>query len=179
MRMMTAREAVSPPTVVFKVHHIGVAVASLQESLPAYTSVFGHTLLSGPFVDSIQRVSVCFVGVDGSGEPPIELIEPAPGRSPLTAVLARGIGAYHVCYEVDDVDAALAHARAHRCHIVSPPVPAVAFDGRRIAWFYMPSRQLVEVLEISQGSGMQDRGSVGSAPNRIPDPGSRLPGPRR
>lgn len=135
----------------FKVHHIGVAVARLQDALPAYTSVFGHTLLSGPFLDPIQRVSVCFVGSSGSGEPAIELIEPAPGspaeRSPLAAVLAKGIGAYHVCYEVQNVDAAIAHARTHGCHIVSPPVPAVAFGGRRIAWFYMPSRQLVELLE--------------------------------
>lgn len=135
----------------FKVHHIGVAVASLQEALPAYTSVFGHTLLSGPFVDPIQRVSVCFVGADDSGEPAIELIEPAPGRSPLAAVLTKGIGAYHVCYEVEDIDAALAHARAHGCHIVSTPVPAVAFGGRRIAWFYMPSRQLVELLDAREG----------------------------
>lgn len=134
-------------TVAFKLHHIGVAVANLQEALPVYTSVFGHTLLSGPVVDPIQRVSVCFVGINGSEEPAIELIEPAPGRSPLATVLAKGIGAYHVCYEVDDIDAALAHARAHRCQIVNAPAPAVAFDGRRIAWFYMPSRQLVEVLE--------------------------------
>lgn len=137
----------------FKLHHVGVAVMSLQEALPTYTAVFGHTLVLGPFVDPIQRVSVCFVGADNPDEPEIELIEPAPGGSPLAAVLARGIGAYHVCYEVGDVDQALAHARAHRCHIVSPPVPAVAFNGRRIAWFHMPSRQLVEVLERTREPG--------------------------
>lgn len=140
-------------SLLFKIHHIGVAVPRIEDALPVYTSVFGHTLLSGPFLDPIQRVSVCFVGSSDSGEPTVELIEPAPGsaaeRSPLAAVLAKGIGAYHVCYEVQDVDAAIAHARAHGCHIVSPPAPAVAFGGRRIAWFYMPSRQLVEVLEAA------------------------------
>jgi methylmalonyl-CoA/ethylmalonyl-CoA epimerase len=143
------RLGVEPPmsALAFRVHHIGVAVASLQDALPAYQSVFGYTLLSGPFADPIQRVAVCFLGTGRPGEPTIELVEPAPGRSPLAAVLAKGIGAYHVCYEVDDVEAALAHARAHGCLIVSTPVPAVAFAGRRIAWFYMPSRQLVELLE--------------------------------
>jgi methylmalonyl-CoA/ethylmalonyl-CoA epimerase len=31
--------------------------------------------------------------------------------------------------------------------IVSPPVPAVAFGGRRIAWIYTRSRQLFELVE--------------------------------
>lgn len=138
----------------FRLHHIGVAVPSLQEALPAYISALGYRLLSGPFLDRVQRVSVCFMGVNGSQEPSIELIEPVTGamadRSPLAAVLARGIGAYHVCYEVGDVDAAVAQMRAHRCHIVSPPVPAVAFGGRRIAWLYMPSRQLIELLDAKR-----------------------------
>ena len=31
--------------------------------------------------------------------------------------------------------------------LISPPAPAVAFDGRRIAWVYTPTRQLIELLE--------------------------------
>ena len=31
--------------------------------------------------------------------------------------------------------------------IVSKPVPAVAFQGRRIAWIYTSSRQLFELVE--------------------------------
>jgi methylmalonyl-CoA/ethylmalonyl-CoA epimerase len=130
-----------------RVHHIGVAVSSLEDAVPAYRAIFGYELLSGPFEDALQRVSVCFLGSGRPGEPAIELVAPAAERSPIGAVLARGVGAYHVCYEVPDVEAALAHARAHRCVIVSQPVPAVAFGGRRIAWFYMPTRQLVELLE--------------------------------
>ncbi|MGH7963890.1 MAG: VOC family protein, partial [Candidatus Binatia bacterium] len=68
-------------------------------------------------------------------------------RSPVSTALAKGIGAYHSCYEVEDLDAALAHVRAKGCLIISQPVPAVAFDGRRIAWFYTPVRQLIEIVE--------------------------------
>jgi hypothetical protein len=31
--------------------------------------------------------------------------------------------------------------------IVSKPVPAVAFQGRRIAWIYTSARQLFELVE--------------------------------
>jgi methylmalonyl-CoA/ethylmalonyl-CoA epimerase len=61
--------------------------------------------------------------------------------------LSIGIGAYHVCYEVKALESALVHVRAHGCVIVANPVPAVAFGGRRVAWLYMPTRQLVELLE--------------------------------
>jgi methylmalonyl-CoA/ethylmalonyl-CoA epimerase len=35
----------------------------------------------------------------------------------------------------------------HKCIVVAKPVPAVAFQGRRIAWIYTPSRQLFEIVE--------------------------------
>jgi methylmalonyl-CoA/ethylmalonyl-CoA epimerase len=129
------------------IHHVGAAVKSITAALPTYEAVLGYRVLSGPFEDPIQRVSVCFVGSGRQGEPLIELVEPAADSSPLTSFLAKGIGAYHVCYEVGDLEAALAHARAHGCVVLGEPAPAVAFDGRQIAWFYLPSRQLVELLE--------------------------------
>jgi methylmalonyl-CoA/ethylmalonyl-CoA epimerase len=31
--------------------------------------------------------------------------------------------------------------------VVSQPAPAIAFEGKRIAWFYTPTRQLMEMVE--------------------------------
>jgi methylmalonyl-CoA/ethylmalonyl-CoA epimerase len=58
-----------------------------------------------------------------------------------------GGGAYHLCFETSDIDQALVHAKNNGCMIVSPPVPAVAFGGRRIAWIFTRSRQLFELVE--------------------------------
>lgn len=77
----------------------------------------------------------------------MELIAPLTDDSPIRRLLAKGGGAYHICYEVDNVEAALAEIRPKKCLIVSGPVPAVAFGGRKIAWFYTPANQLVEVVE--------------------------------
>lgn len=131
----------------FKLRHIGVAVPDIAAALPGYENVFGYRVLSGPVYDPVQNVHVCFIGSGDPAEPVIELVAPGSDQSPVSKILAKGIGAYHVCYEVADIEAALAEVRSKGCLVVSPPVPAVAFDGRRIAWFYTPTRQLIELLE--------------------------------
>jgi len=37
--------------------------------------------------------------------------------------------------------------------VVSGPAPAVAFGGRRIAWFYTSTRQVFELVEEVAGQG--------------------------
>jgi methylmalonyl-CoA/ethylmalonyl-CoA epimerase len=81
------------------------------------------------------------------GDLPIELVAPAGDDSPVKKLLEKGIGTYHLCYEVDDIGEALEHVRSQGCLVVSEPVSAVAFEGRRIAWFYTPTRQLTELVE--------------------------------
>lgn len=129
--------------------HIGVAVENLQQSIDSYRELFGYRVLSGPFCDSIKRVTVCFLG---TGEPHgvvIELVAALTDDAPIKRLLTRGGGAYHICYAIADIEQAVADFRAKGSLIVTPPVPAVAFAGRRIAWLYTPGRQLVELLEDS------------------------------
>jgi methylmalonyl-CoA/ethylmalonyl-CoA epimerase len=129
----------------FRFAHLGVAVADLPRSLREYVDLFDYSLVSGPFDDPIQKVTVCFIG--RANEPQLELIAPLTDDSPIKSLLAKGGGAYHVCYEVDDLDAALTEMRRKKCFVISGPVAAVAFGGRRIGWFYTPARQLVELVE--------------------------------
>jgi methylmalonyl-CoA/ethylmalonyl-CoA epimerase len=93
-------------------------------------------------------VSVNFLTQSDSDVAEIELIAPLSEDSPITSMLAKsGGGAYHLCFETADIEQALVHAKNNGCVIVSPPVPAVAFNGRRIAWIYTRSRQLFELVE--------------------------------
>ncbi|MBC7997687.1 MAG: hypothetical protein IAF58_07080, partial [Leptolyngbya sp.] len=61
--------------------------------------------------------------------------------------LKRGIGGYHACYEVKSLDTAVILAQEQGCMIIGEPVPAVAFDNRRICWVFTPMRLLIELLE--------------------------------
>jgi methylmalonyl-CoA/ethylmalonyl-CoA epimerase len=127
--------------------HLGVAVVSIEKALPVYEQLFGYKLVSGPFDDPIQKVTVCFLGRGLTNDIIIELIEPLNEESPIQKTLKKGGGAYHVCYEVDNLEDALSRMSEQGCIIVSQPVPAVAFGNRRIAWLYLPTRQLIELLE--------------------------------
>jgi methylmalonyl-CoA/ethylmalonyl-CoA epimerase len=132
----------------FRFHHLGVAVGDLEKSIPIYRELFGYQLISGPFNDPTQKVIVCFLS-RSPNDMVIELIMPSGPDSPVMRTLNQGGGAYHVCYEVPNMEAALEHFKNHKCGVLSGPVPAIAFEGRPIAWLSTPTRQLIELVQAS------------------------------
>ena len=132
----------------FKLLHVGVAVPSLGPAAEALTDLFGYKVVSGPYDDPLQKVKVLFLAKTARDVAEIELIAPLGEDSPIQSMLAKsGGGAYHLCFETNNIDGALEHAKRNGCIVVSAPVPAVAFEGRRIAWIYTRSRQLFELVE--------------------------------
>ena len=135
-------------------HHVGVAVRSIDAAAETMGRQFGAGSRSEVVHDPAQGVRVSFLSL---GEVRIELIEPAAEPSPIDGVLKRGMGLYHLCYEVDDLDAALARLRADGAALVASPQPAAAFGGRRIA-FVMSCGLMVELLESGAGSQTAEPG---------------------
>ena len=131
---------------IFRFHHLGVAVEDLGSAVPVYTTLFGYECTSGPFDDPVQKVSVCFLS-RGEGDMTLELVAPLGADSPVRTTLKKGGSAYHMCYEVPDIDAAIAHLSDNDCLALGSPVPAVAFGHRRIAWMMTPTWQLIELME--------------------------------
>lgn len=115
-------------------HHLGIAVKSIRSAAPDLV----------PVLDPIQKVSVAFLEINGFS---VELIEAAADDSPVSRSLRSGQRLQHVCFEVDDLEEALRLGRAAGFQLVAAPVPAVAFQGRRIAWVFHAVFGLVEVLE--------------------------------
>jgi methylmalonyl-CoA/ethylmalonyl-CoA epimerase len=137
-----------PPGLRFRLLHVGVAVPALDPAMESLSTLFGYKVVSGPFDDPIQKVAVKFLTTSDQDTTEIELIAPLTEDSPIRAMLSKGGGgAYHLCFETNDIDGALNHAKSNGCIIVSGPVPAVAFGGRRIAWIYTRLRQLFELVE--------------------------------
>jgi methylmalonyl-CoA epimerase len=135
-----------------KFDHMGVAVADIEKSVEVYRDLFGYKVLSGPFDDPAQQARVIFLGTGDPHDFVVELIAPLNEQSHVARHVAKGAGAYHVCYEVPDIERTLAEMRAKGCMIVSQPVPAVAYQGRRIAWLFSPARQLIELVESARGA---------------------------
>ena len=92
----------------FTIHHVGIAVRDLQKAIAVHKSLFDYTLISGPFDDPIQKVSVCFLS-RGKGDTVLELVAPLGEDSPVNGTLKRGGGVYHICYQVSDLAGAIRH----------------------------------------------------------------------
>ncbi len=137
----------------FKLLHVGVAVPSLGPATELLANLLGYKVVSGPFDDPLQKVTVSFLAKSARDVAEIELIAPLGEDSPIRSMLGKqGGGAYHLCFETEDLDAALVHALEQGCVVLAQPVPAVAFQGRRIAWIYTSSRQLFELVEAESHS---------------------------
>lgn len=130
-----------------KLVHVGVVVRSIDEALEQHRQMWGVLRVEGPYYDPEQGVNVAFLYPEGSTC--IELIEPADESSPVDNFLKRGGGLAHLCFEVPDLDAQLEQARAGGAVIASPPKPAVAFEGRRVAFVRTSGRQLIEYVECA------------------------------
>ena len=128
-------------------HHLGCVVPSISAVATAFAASMSADWDGRIIHDPLQRVRVAFFKPLDSRNPVYELVEPAGHDSPVINFLKKGGGLHHVCYEIDDLDAGLIEARRACFAVVSSPKPAVAFDGRRIAWVWSKNRLLLELLE--------------------------------
>lgn len=81
----------------------------------------------------------------------VELVEPVGPRSPVRKFAEAGGGLHHICYEVGDLKSQIAASQAAGGTLVRVPLPAVAFEGRKIAWILTAQKLLVEYLEKPSG----------------------------
>ena len=132
-------------------HHIGFVVASIQNSVQSFLDSLQAEWDGAIFHDPHQAVRVTFLRSKLAASPVLELVEPAGENSPVIPFLKRGGGLHHLCYEIEDLENQLALSRAQGGLVVKPPLPAVAFAGRRIAWVYTRNKLLLEYLERSGG----------------------------
>lgn len=152
-RMGATSSSVERPAALLRnssLHHLGVVVASISRAAEDFAVCMSANWNGEIIHDPLQQVRVAFFTPVDACNPVFELVEPASETSPVTNFLSKRVGLHHVCYETDDLEAALEAARAGRLFIVSAPQPAVAFGGRRIAWVSSKNRLLMEFLEREQ-----------------------------
>lgn len=140
---MTATAAID-----LALHHFGLATADFDSPMRWYRNL-GYTCVAEA-EDEIQGVDLRLL--EGpSGGPKIELIRGRGDRSPISRYLSRvGPCIYHMCYEVDLLEDALARLRdTQRVIPIGGPAPAALFDGRRVCFAQIVGVGLMEFLERS------------------------------
>jgi methylmalonyl-CoA/ethylmalonyl-CoA epimerase len=84
-----------------------------------------------------------------AGESLVELLQPHEPNSPIGKFLAkRGPGLHHICFAVDDLDAALARCRAAGLRLIDDE-PRIGAEGKRIAFLH-PSSTGGVLVELSE-----------------------------
>jgi len=139
------REPVPPGQV--RLHHVGFVLASIEEKAEAMARSLGAKWDGNIILDPLQKAKVSFLQGAHSHDALIELVEPHGPESPVSRFLKHGGGLHHICYEVADLDQHLVFCRSLNTVLIQPPVLAVAFQGRRIAWIFTKEKILLEFLE--------------------------------
>ncbi|KIL45910.1 methylmalonyl-CoA epimerase [Jeotgalibacillus campisalis] len=84
-----------------KVDHIGIAVRSIEASLPFYTEMLTLTLLKEEVIKE-QGVKVAFID---AGNVKLELLEPLSDESPIAKfLLKKGEGIHHIAFEEEGIE---------------------------------------------------------------------------
>ena len=114
------------------IHHLGIAVADLDEAVSTYERLFGAEVEQRATVDE-QGVEAASLRV-GTGR--VELLASLGEDTPVGRFLAkRGPGMHHVAYEVDDVRAELAELAGHGAELVDAE-PRQGLFGLEVAFLH-------------------------------------------
>lgn len=128
------------------IHHVGIAVADLDEAVDTYRRLFGAEL-EGRGTIRGQNVEAASL-VLGSGR--VELVSPLDEDSTVARFLAkRGPGMHHLAYEVDDVQAALDSLAGEGARLIDEPHEGLF--GLQVAFVHPESVHGVLAEVVSSG----------------------------
>jgi methylmalonyl-CoA/ethylmalonyl-CoA epimerase len=98
-----------------KIHHIGIAVHSLDDALKFYRDTLGlHVHAEDTLEDQGVRAALLTIG-----QSEIELLEPTRPDSGVARFLERkGEGLHHICFQTEDVDVDLETLKAKGVELV-------------------------------------------------------------
>lgn len=134
-------------TRVKRIDHVAIVVEDIEKALGFWQDALG---LSLDYVEEVpdQEAVVAFLP---TGTSELELVRPTTKDSGIARFMERrGPGIHHICFEVDDIEGALAKMKARGLHLVNEE-PMIGTGGKRIAFVHPESTHgvLVELYELS------------------------------
>ena len=117
------------------IHHVGIAVADLDEAVRTYERLFGGRLEHRARVED-QGVEAASMRL---GDSRIELLAALGDDTPVGKFIAkRGPGMHHLAYEVDDVESALADLAEQGAELIDA-APREGLFGLEVAFVHPDS----------------------------------------
>lgn len=130
-----------------RLNHIAIAVPDLDEASRIYRERLGARV-SEPVAMPEQGVTTVFVELENTK---IELLAMLGETSPIAGFLARNLsgGLHHVCYEVDDIQAARDRLLAEGARILGTGEPTTGAHGKPVLFLH-PKDFCGTLIELEQ-----------------------------
>ncbi len=128
------------------INHVAIVVEDLEAALAFWRDALGLPLTHTED-NATEAVRIAFLPLGGGA---IELLEPTSEDSGIARYLAkRGPGMHHLCFEVEDIEAAMDRLTEHGAEMLNP-TPRLRDDGTRYAFVHPRSAGgvLVELYEL-------------------------------
>jgi methylmalonyl-CoA/ethylmalonyl-CoA epimerase len=133
-----------------RIHHLGIAVESLEKAVPVFEMLLGRPPDSREEVEE-QKVRIAGFQV---GESRIELLEASSPDSPIARFIGkRGPGIHHLTLSVDNLQTTLKDLDRRGIKLVDR-TPRIGAGGESIAFLHPSSTAniLIELLEETDPS---------------------------
>jgi methylmalonyl-CoA/ethylmalonyl-CoA epimerase len=131
-----------------RLNHVAIAVPDLAAAADSYRDRLG-VRVSEPRALPEHGVRIVFIDLPNAS---IELMEPLGDDSPIAGFLARNPsgGMHHICYEVDDIQAAMEHLHAEGTRILGDGHPRIGAHGNPVLFLHPKdfAGTLVELEEV-------------------------------
>lgn len=131
-----------------KIDHIGIAVRSLEDSLPFYTNVLKLPLLGIEEVES-EKLKVAFLKI---GQSKLELLEPTSEDSTIAKFIEkRGQGIHHIALGVDSIQERIDEIKHKGIRMIQEE-PKIGAGGALVAFMHPKSTESV-LFELCEKKG--------------------------
>ncbi|MFZ0850147.1 MAG: methylmalonyl-CoA epimerase [Hyphomicrobiaceae bacterium] len=130
-----------------RLNHVAIAVPKLSEAAALYANALGAQV-SDPLPHPEHGVTVVFVTLPNTK---VELLEPLGEQSPIAAFLERNPsgGIHHICYEVEDIEAARAKLLGAGARVLGDGKPKLGAHGKPVLFLH-PKDFNGALIEIEQ-----------------------------
>lgn len=130
-----------------RLNHVAIAVPDLAEATAKYRDRLGAKV-SEPVALPEHGVTTVFIELPNTK---LELLEPLGENSPIQGFLTRNPegGVHHLCFEVDDIDAASKALKDQGVRVLGTGEPKIGAHGKPVLFLH-PKDFCATLIELEQ-----------------------------
>jgi len=130
-----------------KLNHVAIAVSDLEAAAAVYRDTLGATVTAPQDLPE-HGVTTVFVELPNTK---IELLQALGENSPITRFVEKNPngGIHHLCYEVEDIDAAIATLKTQGATVLGDGKPKTGAHGKPVIFLH-PKDFCGTLVELEQ-----------------------------